>query len=114
MPDDRSNYSITFENDGRVAVRLDCKRGSGTWKSAGPNQLQFGSLALTRASVGRVPCTTGWRKTGEGRAPFLSMMADGGIYEFEPIILLTQGHPKRHLKYPRMSRGISLGQISVE
>ncbi|MGA7882949.1 MAG: META domain-containing protein [Terrimicrobiaceae bacterium] len=67
MPDDKSKYSITFKNDGRVAVRLDCNRESGTWKSAEPNQLQFGSLALTRASVGRVPCTTGWRKDSSSK-----------------------------------------------
>jgi len=47
-PDDKSKYTITFGNDGRVSARIDCNRGSGTWKSDGPNQLQFGPMALTR------------------------------------------------------------------
>lgn len=62
-------------------------------KSSGPNQLQFGPLALTRAQ-----CPPGslhdrvvkdWEfvrsyilKDGH---LFLALMADGGIYEFAPI-----------------------------
>jgi heat shock protein HslJ len=49
MPDDKSKYTITFGKDGRVSARIDCNRGSGTWKSSGSNQLQFGPIALTRA-----------------------------------------------------------------
>ena len=41
-PDDKAKYTITFGNDGRVSARIDCNRGTGTWKSSGPNQLQFG------------------------------------------------------------------------
>ncbi len=92
-PDDRAKYTIAFGTDGRVSVRFDCNRGSGAWSSAGPNQLQFGPLALTRAM-----CPTGslhdriarhwsWFRSytmKDGRL-FLSLMADGGIYEFEPI-----------------------------
>ena len=80
--------------------RWSCERANrlqprerGTWKSSGPNQLQFGPLALTRAM-----CPPGslhdriakhWEfvrsyviKDGH---LFLSLMADGGIYEFEPM-----------------------------
>jgi heat shock protein HslJ len=92
-PDDGSKYTITFGNDGRVSARIDCNRGSGTWKSSGPNQLQFGPLGLTRAM-----CPPGslhdriardWSAVRsyvirDGHL-FLSLMADGGIYEFEPI-----------------------------
>jgi para-nitrobenzyl esterase len=91
-PDDRAKYTLSFSSDGRVSVRFDCNRGRGPWKSAGPNQLTFGPLALTRAK-----CPPGslhdkmvkdWQfvrsyiiKDGH---LFLSLMADGGIYEFEP------------------------------
>jgi para-nitrobenzyl esterase len=92
-PDTKAKYTIAFGTDGRVSGRIDCNRGTGTWKSSGPNQLQFGPLALTRAA-----CPPGslhdriakdWEfvrsyviKNGH---LFLSLMADGGIYEFEPI-----------------------------
>ena len=49
-PDDKAKYTIFFGTDGRVSARIDCNRGAGTWKSSGPNQLQFGPLALTRAA----------------------------------------------------------------
>jgi para-nitrobenzyl esterase len=92
-PDDKAKYTITFEPDGRVSARIDCNRGRGTWSSSGPNQLQFGPLALTRAM-----CPPGslhnrvakdWEfvrsyTIREGHL-FLALMADGGIYEFEPI-----------------------------
>ncbi|HLN96859.1 MAG TPA: META domain-containing protein [Pyrinomonadaceae bacterium] len=92
-PDDKAKYTISFGTDGRVSARIDCNRGTGMWKASGPNQLQFGPLALTRAA-----CPPGslhdriardWEfvrsyviKNGH---LFLSLMADGGIYDFEPI-----------------------------
>ena len=92
-PDDKAKYTISFDTDGRVSARIDCNRGTGTWKSSGPSQLQFGPLALTRAA-----CPPGslhdriakdWEfvrsyviKNGH---LFLSLMADGGIYDFEPM-----------------------------
>jgi para-nitrobenzyl esterase len=92
-PDDRTKYTIEFRKDGRLSARIDCNRGMGTWKSSGPNQLELGPLALTRAM-----CPPGslhdrivkdWAfvrsyVTKDGHL-FLSLMADGGIYEFEPI-----------------------------
>ena len=48
-PDDKSKYTLAFDAKGNVTVWLDCNRGRGRWKSEGPNQLQFGPLALTRA-----------------------------------------------------------------
>ena len=90
-PDDKAKYTITFGNDGRVSARIDCNRGSGTWRSSRPNQLEFGPLALTRAM-----CRLGslhdriakdWQfvrsyMLKDGHL-FLALMADGGIYEFE-------------------------------
>ena len=91
-PGDGARYTIAFDADGNVAVRLDCNRGHGTWKSAGPNQLEFGPLALTRAMcppgslhdhmVKQWPYIRSYILR-EGHL-FLSLMADGGVYEFEP------------------------------
>ena len=92
-PDDRENHTVEFGAAGQLTARVDCDPGRGTWKSAGANQVQFGPLALTRAK-----CPAGslhdhivkqWTYirsyvTREGHL-FLSLMADGGIYEFEPM-----------------------------
>lgn len=91
-PDDKGKYTIAFGTNGRVSVRIDCNRGNGTWRSAGSNHLEFGPLALTR-----VICPPGslhdrivrhWPFVRsyvirDGHL-FLSLMADGGIYEYEP------------------------------
>ena len=92
-PDDKSKYTIAFGNDGVVSLRIDCNRGRGAWKSPGRNQLEFGLLALTRAM-----CPPGSlhdhivKQWGFVRSYvikdghlYLSLMADGGIYEFEPL-----------------------------
>jgi para-nitrobenzyl esterase len=47
-PDDPAKYTLQFQADGRVAVRADCNRGSGTWQAHGAT-LTFGPLAMTRA-----------------------------------------------------------------
>jgi para-nitrobenzyl esterase len=93
LPDNKAKYTIAFNADGGVNVRIDCNRGRGTWTSSQPNQLQFGPLALTRAL-----CPPGslhdrivrdWAAirsyTLRDGHLFLSLMADGGIYEFEPM-----------------------------
>jgi heat shock protein HslJ len=91
-PDDKAKYTIAFGTDGRLSARIDCNRGRGTWKSSGPNHLEFGPLALTRAMcppgslhdhlVKQWPYVRSYvLKDGH---LFLSLMADGGIYEFEP------------------------------
>ncbi len=91
-PDDRSKYTLAFEADGRIRVRVDCNRGQGSWSEPEPGQLTFGRLVTTR-----VMCPPGSlhdrfiRDLGavrsyriqDGRL-YLSLMADGGIYEFEP------------------------------
>ena len=91
-PDDKAKYTIEFATDGGLAARIDCNRGRGTWKSSGAN-LELGALALTRAM-----CPPGslhdrivkdWSLVRsyvikQGHL-FLALMADGGIYEFEPI-----------------------------
>ena len=92
-PDDKAKYTVQFSTDGGLSARVDCNRGRGTWKSSEPGQLQLGPLALTRAM-----CPPGslhdlivkhWSfirsyVIRDGHL-FLSLMADGGIYEFEPM-----------------------------
>lgn len=92
-PDDKTKYTIAFGTDGSLIARIDCNRGRGTWKSSGPSQVELGPLALTRAM-----CPPGslhnqivkqWSAVRsyvikDGHL-FLSLMADGGIYEFEPV-----------------------------
>jgi heat shock protein HslJ len=92
-PDDPAKYTITFQPGGRLNARIDCNRGMGTWKSSGPPQLEFGPLALTRAMcppgslhdqiVKQWPYVRSY-VTRDGHL-FMSLMADGGIYEFEPM-----------------------------
>jgi para-nitrobenzyl esterase len=92
-PDDKSKYTLAFGADGVVSARIDCNRGRGGWKSAGQNQLEFGPMAITRAQcppgslhdqiVKQLPYVRSYvMKQGQ---LFLSLMADGGIYEFEPV-----------------------------
>ena len=92
-PDDGAKYTIAFHADGSLAVRIDCNRGRSSWKSAGPSQLEFGPLALTRAMcppdsmhdriVAHWPFFRSY-VIKDGHL-FLALMADGGIYEFQPL-----------------------------
>jgi len=92
-PEDKSRYTIAFEANGGVSVRIDCNRGHGSWTSAGPNQLEFGPLALTRAMCPAAPLNDRLAKDWQYARSyllkdghlFLSLMADGGTYEFEPF-----------------------------
>ncbi|HKA40178.1 MAG TPA: META domain-containing protein [Burkholderiales bacterium] len=93
VPDDRAKYTIAFGTDGVVAARIDCNRGRGSWSSPGPNRLEFGPMALTRAMCppgslhDHIVKQWGFVRSyviKDGRL-FLSLMADGGIYEFEPL-----------------------------
>ena len=98
-PDDRAKYTIAFGTDGRLDARLDCNRGTSTWKSSAPSHLELGTLALTRAKcppeslhdqmVKQWPYVRSYvMKDGH---LFVSLMADGGIYEFEPLKTDTRG-----------------------
>ena len=83
---------MEFAAGGRLAAQVDCNRGRGTWKATG-SQLELGPLTLTR-----MKCAEGslhdqivkqWTSVRsfvikDGHL-FLALMADGGIYEFEPL-----------------------------
>ena len=51
MPDAPDRYTLEFQPGGRVSVRADCNRGSGSYRLDG-RSLSFGPLALTRAMCG--------------------------------------------------------------
>lgn len=87
-------YTLEFGADGRVRARIACNRGMGSFKTDGNSQIEFGPMAVTRAM-----CPPGAMDMHDqvlkqlsnirsyvikdGRL-FLSLMADAGIYEFEP------------------------------
>jgi heat shock protein HslJ/membrane-bound inhibitor of C-type lysozyme len=105
-PSDRSKYTMTFGADGRVSMRVACNRGSGTWKSAEASQLVFGPMAMTRVMyppgslpdriVKDMPYVRSYVIRDEHL--FLSLIADGGIYELEPM-------PKASAAAPPASTG---------
>ena len=91
-PDDKTKYTLAFNPDGSINARIDCNRGRGSWKSAGRNQVEFGPMAMTRAAcppdslhdqiARQLPFVRSY--VIKGGNLFLSLMADSGIYEFEP------------------------------
>jgi heat shock protein HslJ len=91
-PEDSSKYTLAFDPAGQLSVRIDCNRGHATWTSAAANQLQFGPLALTRAMCPAAALNDrlvkDWQYvrsyTLKDHHLFLSLMADGGTYEYEP------------------------------
>lgn len=92
-PDDPSKYTLSFEPDGGVVARIDCNRGRASWKSEAPGQLVLGPLALTRMMCAegsmhdRVAADWGAVRSYAIRDGhlYLSLMADGGSYEYEPV-----------------------------
>ena len=91
-------FTLHFGADGQLALRLDCNRGSGRWShtpaAAGSlsGSLQIGPVASTRALCPppqldtRVARDLGFVRSyrlQDGRL-YLSLMADGGIYEWRP------------------------------
>jgi para-nitrobenzyl esterase len=93
VPDEGSKYTITFRSDGRVVSRVDCNRGSSTWKSVRGNELQFGSWSMTGAKC--PPGSLHDKIVTEGANVrshyikdghlFLRGMSAGGYYELEPL-----------------------------
>lgn len=93
VPEESSLYTIAFEEEGKVSIRADCNRATGSWSSSAPSRLTFGPIASTRAMCGPDSLDTIFLKEfewvrgyvlEEGRL-FLSTMADGAIIEFEAV-----------------------------
>jgi para-nitrobenzyl esterase len=93
MPDDKAKYTVAFTNNGDLRTQFDCNRGRGVWILSGPNQIRFGPLEVTRQAcvpgplydhlVKRWPYVRSY-VVKDGRL-FLSVIDNGGTYEFEPI-----------------------------
>ncbi len=92
-PDDPAKFTVTFAANNNLAVRFDCNRGNGSWAYTPPNGLTLGPLVMTRAmcpsSAILTRITRQWESVRswvvkEGHL-YLSLMADAGIFEFEPM-----------------------------
>ncbi len=90
-------FTLRFDADGRAILRLDCNRGNGKWAakptSASSGSLSFGPIATTRAMCPpphldeRLARDLGYVRSyllKDGNL-YLSLMADGGIYEWQPF-----------------------------
>ncbi len=95
-PTDRDRYTVEFNPNGTAFLRLDCNRGSASWKAerTGDSQgsLGFGSIASTRAMCPpgslseKLGQQLGFVRSWVMRDGQLNMslMADGGILVWEP------------------------------
>lgn len=94
-PDDPVKYTMTLEAGGRVTMRLDCNRATGTW-AADPADgesggFTFGPLAMTRAQCPQPSLDTRIARDAayvrtyvlRGNRLYLNLMADGGNYVWE-------------------------------
>ncbi len=92
-PPDPASFTLEFLQRNALSVRLDCNRGRGTWKATPPSGIELKPRILTRAFCGKesmhdqilkhLPLVPSYvLKDGH---LFLSLMADGGIYEYEPM-----------------------------
>lgn len=92
----RSDYTVTFGDDGQAGFRIDCNRGNSTWKREGEGSsggLTFGPIAVTKmmcpqpsddaevaAALGRVRSYL----VKDGKL-HLSLEADSGVMHFESL-----------------------------
>jgi heat shock protein HslJ len=97
-PDDPSLYTMRLNPDGTVHMRLNCNRANGNWSAkasaeSSNGQFEFGPLAATRALCPppsldeRIAAQAQYVRgylLKDGRL-YLSLMADGGIWAWEPI-----------------------------
>lgn len=95
--DDPSKYTMQLNGDGTVKLKLNCNLATGTWSAEASSdlssgQFNFGLLAATRALcpprsmdehvLSQAPYVRSFLMK-DGRL-YLSLMADGGIYVWEP------------------------------
>jgi heat shock protein HslJ len=96
-PGDPSAFTLRLNADGSAQLRLDCNRATGTWSAtpgadSSSGQFEFGPLAVTRAACpppdlgAQVAAQAQYVRSyllKDGRLS-LSLMADGGIWVWEP------------------------------
>ena len=97
VPEDPSLYTMQLQEDGTVSMQLNCNRATGTWSADASEDGQsgsfsFGPIGMTRALCAppsmdeRIAADTEFIRSyvlEDGRL-YLSLMADGGIYVWEP------------------------------
>lgn len=93
-PQALEQFQVAFSADGKANFQFDCNRGNGSFETVdtldGSGSLRFGAVATTRAMCpqqamsarlpGDIEFVRGYRIVGDRL--FLSLMADGGIYEW--------------------------------
>jgi heat shock protein HslJ len=117
-------FTLEFGRDGRAALRLDCNRGNGTYqvKPAGDGSsgaLGFGPIAATRAMcppphlderIARDLAHVRSYLLKDGKL-YLSLLADGGIYEWAPRRPMTgadaAGDSERIVRRVQFGKGSS-------
>lgn len=90
-------FSIRFDANGRASFRLDCNRGNATWAATPSTDASSGSIKFGPLVTTRMMCEPGsydqkvTRDLAYVRSYlvkngklYLSLMADGGIYEWRP------------------------------
>ena len=92
-PDDRTKYTLSFDNAGMAVMKADCNNLRGSYAFTEPSGLKFGDLLSTRAMCppgslyGRVVKDMPFVRSfviKDGRL-HLALMADGGIYNYSPM-----------------------------
>ncbi len=96
-PSDPSLYTMNLQNDGSVVIHLNCNTAKGNWSAKSSSDgisgnFEFGPLATTRVIcppptmdqhiIAQAKYIRGYLLK-DGRL-YLSLMADGGIYVWEP------------------------------
>lgn len=92
-PHDPDVFRLYLGADGQAAIQANCNRATGTWTSAEPSMLTFGPIASTMALCERESIAGRFLRDFEFMRSYvlrdgklyISLMADGGIWEFEPI-----------------------------
>lgn len=107
-PSDPALYTMSLQGDGTVSMRLNCNRASGTWSTEpsadrASGGFRFGPLAATSALCPppsmdeRIAADAGFVRgylLRDGRLS-LSLMADGGVYIWEPEAASPRSPSKR-------------------
>ncbi|HRK38986.1 MAG TPA: MliC family protein [Burkholderiaceae bacterium] len=90
-------FTVSFSADGRANLRIDCNRGNAFWKATSSTDPASGSLDFGPLATTKKLCPPGSHDQKVLRdLPFvrsylikdgklyMSLMADGGIYEWQP------------------------------
>jgi heat shock protein HslJ len=90
-PSRPDQFQLQFEVDGRLVARLDCNRGSGTWRSPASGALQLGAMASTKMMCPPDPLNMKLpadmasvrRYRTDGDRLFLYLQGDTGMYTWQ-------------------------------